>query len=156
MKTTLFSVGTKMPRWVQDGFHVYEKRIVRELGFASVEIPLTKRSKTQSIEQCVEKEATLLLSKIESSDYVIAFEVTGKSLDTPALAHRIQQFKNDGRNPSFIIGGPDGLADSVLQRANEHWSLSALTLPHPLVRILVAEQLYRAITLLAGHPYHRD
>ena len=145
-----------MPRWVQEGFHEYQKRISREFGFSSIEVPLARRTRTHTVQQCLDKEGELLLARIKPDDYVIAFEVGGKSIDTAELAQRLQDFRQAGQNPVFLIGGPDGLAASCLGRADECWSLSALTLPHPLVRILVAEQIYRASTLLAGHPYHRE
>jgi len=156
MKIRLLTVGTKMPGWVQAGIEEYEKRCSRYLGFALVEVPMAKRAKTASIEQCVQKESDELLARVQPDDFVVALEVTGKTFTTEVLADRIDQFRAEGKNLSLLVGGPDGLGSECRQRANECWSLSALTLPHPLVRILVVEQLYRAASILQGHPYHRD
>ncbi|MFN3162670.1 MAG: 23S rRNA (pseudouridine(1915)-N(3))-methyltransferase RlmH [Pseudohongiellaceae bacterium] len=156
MKITLLSVGTRMPRWVEEGVQEYTRRIQHELGFSVQEIPLPRRTKTTTIEQCIQKEGTAMLNKLPPADYVVALDVAGKSLDTAGLADKLGQFQSMGRNVSLLVGGPDGLHGECLARADERWSLSALTLPHPLVRILVAEQLYRAQSLRAGHPYHRQ
>jgi len=156
MKITLLSVGTRMPGWVEEGVQEYARRIEHELGFSVQEIPLARRNKTTNVEQCVLKEGAAMLDKLTASDYVVALDVAGKRLDTPALAQKLEQFQSRGGNVSLLVGGPDGLHAKCLARADERWSLSALTLPHPLVRILVAEQLYRAQSLRAGHPYHRQ
>lgn len=156
MKITLVSVGTRMPGWVEEGVREYARRIQHELGFSVQEIPLVRRSKTTSTELCMQKEGAAILARLPDTDYVVALDVAGKSLDTEALAGKLEQFQSMGRNVSLLVGGPDGLHQECLARAEERWSLSALTLPHPLVRILVAEQLYRAQSLRAGHPYHRQ
>ena len=103
----------------------------------------------------MQKEAEGILARIQSNDYVITLEVAGIHYSTEQIAERIAEFKTDGRNVVFLAGGPDGLNESCKVRANEKWSLSKLTLPHPLVRILLVEQLYRANSILEGHPYHR-
>lgn len=156
MKIRLISVGTKMPSWVAEGTAEYAKRIKRELGFSLEEIPLAKRSKSQTLEQSMMKEGDSMLARIGSDDLVVALDVKGQALSTADLAARLKHFKQEGRNVSLLIGGPDGLDPRCLQRSNEKWSLSALTMPHPLVRILITEQLYRAHSLLQGHPYHRE
>ena len=134
----------------------YERRMVDYLGFSLIEIPLAKRTKSSNIRSCREKEAEDLLARLQQDDYVVALDVAGKIVDTAYLAKRLQEFRDKNQALSLLVGGPDGLSDSCLARANERWSLSALTLPHPLVRILVAEQLYRASSILRGHPYHRE
>ncbi len=156
MKFRLISIGTKMPRWVQEGVEEYRKRIVNDLNFSLVELPMAKRSKTQTAEQCREKEGEAILASLQEADYVVSLEVQGKTLDTAALARRLDYFKQEGRNVSLLVGGPDGLSSACDRRADESWSLSALTLPHPLVRVLLLEQLYRANSLSKGHPYHRE
>ena len=156
MKIRLLTVGTRMPAWVQAGCAEYEKRCARYLGLTLVEVPMAKRSKTTSIEQCIQKESEDLLARVAPEDFVVALEVSGKSLSTEDLAMRIAEFRREGRNLALLVGGPDGLGEACGKRANESWSLSALTLPHPLVRILVTEQLYRVASILQGHPYHRD
>ncbi len=145
-----------MPRWVQEGVEEYRKRIENDLGFSVIEVPLVKRTSSQTVEQCVQKEGAALIGRLQRGDFVVALEVTGKVLDTPALARRIDELRLEGRNLSLLVGGPDGLSPDCLSRANETWSLSALTIPHPLVRILLTEQLYRASSILKGHPYHRS
>ncbi|MEQ8406987.1 MAG: 23S rRNA (pseudouridine(1915)-N(3))-methyltransferase RlmH [Gammaproteobacteria bacterium] len=156
MKITLLAVGSKMPQWVQQGVDEYAKRIEHELGFSIIEIPLAKRSKTQSVEQMMQKEGAALLGKVPKGDHLVALEVGGKKLSTSDLATRLQVLNDDGRNLSLLIGGPDGLASTCRQQAVESWSLSSLTLPHPLVRVLLTEQLYRAWSVVKGHPYHRE
>lgn len=156
MKIRLLTVGTRMPAWVQSGIDEYAKRFAQYLGFSVVEIPLAKRGKSISVEQSIKKEADELLSCVRPDDFVVALEVNGKSLGTEALAQRIAALRLEGRNLTLLAGGPDGLGADCRARANECWSLSALTLPHPLVRILVTEQLYRVASILQGHPYHRE
>jgi 23S rRNA (pseudouridine1915-N3)-methyltransferase len=155
MKLKLISIGTKMPRWVQEGVDEYSKRIVGDLGFSLLELPMAKRTKAQSPEVCREKEGEAILASVQDADYVVSLEVLGKPLDTPALAARLEHFKSQGRNICLLVGGPDGLSKACAARADESWSLSALTLPHPLVRVIMVEQLYRASSLSKGHPYHR-
>lgn len=156
MKIKLYSVGTRMPAWVEQGVQEYARRIQHELGFSVQEIPLPRRSKTTTVEQCMQKESAAILGKLPVTDSVVALDVAGRSLDTRALAGRLEHFQSLGRDLSLLVGGPDGLHPDCLARADERWSLSALTLPHPLVRILVAEQIYRAHSLRTGHPYHRE
>ena len=156
MKVKLISVGTKMPGWVQQGVEEYAKRIASELGFTVCEVPMAKRTKTANIEQCVQKEGDSILAALGKGDYLIALDVLGKQISTESLADRLAELKQEGLNISLIVGGPDGLSKECLSRANETWSLSKMAMPHPLVRIMVAEQLYRATTILKGHPYHRS
>ncbi|MCG8413020.1 MAG: 23S rRNA (pseudouridine(1915)-N(3))-methyltransferase RlmH [Pseudomonadales bacterium] len=155
MKLKLICVGDRMPIWVQQGTDEYAKRIQRELGFSLVEVPIARRSKALSVEKCLDKEAADLLAKIGPNDYVVALEVTGKAFTTEGFAAEIERLRDQGQNLCLLIGGPDGLAERILQRANGKWSLSRMTLPHPLARVLLVEQLYRAASILKGHPYHR-
>lgn len=155
MKVKLICIGNRMPKWVDEGTEEFAKRIRSELGFSLVEIPLAKRSKATSVDQCLTKEADNILSNLSADDFVVAFDVQGKSKSTEQLAAHIQRLRQDGQNLALIIGGPDGLHDSVLKRANASWALSAMVMPHGLVRVLVTEQLYRAHSLIQGHPYHR-
>lgn len=156
MKVRLVAVGTRMPRWVQQGIAEYEKRIRRELGFSIAEVALERRSKSRTINQNVQAEGEAMLRHVHRDDFVIALEVKGKTLDTATLARRLDEMKLGGGNLCFLIGGPDGLSAQCQARADECWSLSALTFPHPLVRILLVEQLYRASCVSKGHPYHRE
>lgn len=155
MKIKLISVGTRMPAWVEQGVQEYSKRLPAEFSFESVEVPLGKRGKSASTQQAMRQEEEALLARLGSRDYVVALDVQGKVLSTEEMTTRISTIRDDGQHLSFLVGGPDGLTQNCLNRANERWSLSALTLPHPLVRIVMAEQMYRVWSLISGHPYHR-
>ncbi|MDO8909586.1 MAG: 23S rRNA (pseudouridine(1915)-N(3))-methyltransferase RlmH [Pseudohongiella sp.] len=155
MKINLISVGTRMPDWVQQGMLEYSKRLPAEFSFNCIEVPLGKRSKNTDPHQAMKQEGEALLSRLSSRDYVVALDVLGRSFTTEAMAARIGTIRDDSRHLSLLVGGPDGLSQDCLARADERWSLSALTLPHPLVRIVIAEQIYRVWSVLAGHPYHR-
>lgn len=145
-----------MPSWVEGGVTEYTKRLPADFALSLMEVPLAKRGKSIAIEQAIKKESDALLNRVRPQDYVVAMEVEGRSLSTELLAARIEAIRMEGRNIALLVGGPDGLGASCLARADEKWSLSALTLPHPLVRILIAEQLYRAWSILNAHPYHRS
>ncbi len=119
MKITLLSVGTRMPRWVEEGVQEYTRRIQHELGFSVQEIPLPRRNKTTTIDQCIQKEGAAMLGKLPTADYVVALDVAGKSLDTTGLADKLGQFQSMGRNVSLLVGGPDGLHGDCLARADE-------------------------------------
>lgn len=155
MKINLVCVGTKMPAWVEAGFSEYSKRLPADFALSVTEIALGKRGKGGDIKQAIKKETDAVLAKLKDADHVVALEVTGKRLSTEALAERVDSIRMDGKNIALLVGGPDGLGQACRDRANEQWSLSALTLPHPLVRIVLAEQIYRAWSILNGHPYHR-
>jgi 23S rRNA (pseudouridine1915-N3)-methyltransferase len=144
-----------MPAWVEQGVHEYSKRLPAEFSFNCIEVPLGKRGKSSTVEQAMRQEEEALLARIGPRDYLVALDVQGKALSTEAMAARVSQIRDEGRHLSFLVGGPDGLTQTCLQRADERWSLSALTLPHPLVRTVMAEQMYRVWSLLSGHPYHR-
>ncbi len=144
-----------MPGWVDAGVAEYTKRLPAEFALQLSDVPLGRRGKGLDVEQAVRKETEALLARVRPQEHVVALEVSGLRVSTEALAQRLDAIRRDGRNLVLLVGGPDGLGDACLQRADEKWSLSALTLPHPLVRIVVAEQIYRAWTLLNGHPYHR-
>ncbi len=145
-----------MPPWVSQGVEEYSKRMPRELGIEWKELPLAPRGKGSNSRQLKEKEGELILRAIPASDRVIALDVRGKSLSTENLAKQLSSWQMSGENYSLLIGGPDGLSGACLERAERRWSLSELTLPHPLVRVVLAEQLYRAWTITVNHPYHRQ
>jgi 23S rRNA (pseudouridine1915-N3)-methyltransferase len=155
MKLTIIAVGTRMPDWVQAGYSEYAKRLPRECALELKEIPLATRSKNTDIARAIEKESESILASIPTQERVIALDVLGKPQTTQTLADALRDWQMQGGNTSLLIGGPDGLSANCLARANQRWSLSGLTLPHPLVRIVLAEQLYRAWSLLNHHPYHR-
>jgi 23S rRNA (pseudouridine1915-N3)-methyltransferase len=155
MRVSLIAVGTRMPAWVEAGVSEYRKRLPPELQLDIREIALAKRGKNADIARAMQQEGAAMLAAIAPRDVVIALDVQGKLLSTEQLAARIAQWQLSGDNFSLLVGGPDGLAPDCLSRATERWSLSALTLPHPLVRVLIAEQLYRAWSINNNHPYHR-
>lgn len=156
MKIRLVAAGTRMPEWVDAGFKDYAKRMPRECRLELVEIQLARQRRSGDIARAVRDEGERMLAAAERSAMAIALDVKGKALDTPQLARRLQDWMQDGRNVDLFVGGPDGLAPECLERATMRWSLSPLTLPHGLVRVVVAEQLYRALSILKGHPYHRE
>ena len=155
MRLKIIAVGTKMPAWVEQGYNEYAKRLPPELKLEIVEIPLGHRGKGADLKRAIAKEGEAMMKAIAPQEHVIALEVGGKPWSTEQLASKLREWQGAGDNFSLLIGGPDGLAPECLARANSKWSLSNLTLPHPLVRILLAEQIYRAWSINSGHPYHR-
>jgi 23S rRNA (pseudouridine1915-N3)-methyltransferase len=156
MKFKILSIGQKMPKWVSLGFEEYTKRMPRECSVDVVELPVGKRSKQSDIQRVIEDEGKRLLDKIKPSDFVVALEITGKQWSTAGLAQKLQSWQGIHQHIIVLIGGPDGLSDTCLKRANDTWCLSELTFPHPLVRVILAEQLYRGWSLMNNHPYHRE
>lgn len=156
MRIQLIAVGTRMPGWVTEGYREYARRLPRECSLQLIEIPPCKRKKTLSTERIREEEGRQLLAAIPRQATVVALDLSGSSWSTEALASRMQDWLQEGRDIALLVGGADGLADACLARADLHWSLSAHTLPHALVRVVIAEQVYRAWTILSGHPYHRS
>ena len=155
MRLSIIAVGGKMPAWVEQGVQDYGVRMPRELKLQWREIPLAKRGKDNNAQALCRREGEQILKAIPTGDQVIALDVKGASWSTEQLAQKLGDWQMSGDNFSLLIGGPDGLSPQCLQRAGQTWSLSKLTLPHPLVRVLLAEQLYRAWTITVKHPYHR-
>ncbi len=155
MKIRLLTVGTKMPEWVNSGFREYSKRMPPELKVELIEVPIGIRGRNPST-QPIENQGRALLKYIGQQDFVVALEVLGKSQSTETLARQLENWQMSGQDLCLLIGGPDGLSAHCLARANLKLSLSDLTLPHPIVRILVMEQLYRVWTINTNHPYHRS
>lgn len=155
MKVRLLAVGTKMPAWVEEGVATYRKRLPREFALEVQEIAPGMRGKGHSIEKARQREAEGIRACLKRQETVIALEVRGVRWTTEQLAEQTRQWQRSGGNVALLVGGPDGLDPELSQGADHSWSLSPLTLPHPLVRVLLAEQLYRAWTLSTGHPYHR-
>ena len=155
MRLSIVAVGGKMPAWVEAGVQDYGGRMPRELKLQWREIPLAKRGKDNNAQALCRREGEQILKAIPAGDQVIALDVKGASWSTEQLAQKLTDWQMSGDNFSLLIGGPDGLSPECLQRAGHSWSLSKLTLPHPLVRVLLAEQLYRAWTITVKHPYHR-
>ncbi len=156
MRISVLAVGTRMPSWVTQGVEEYCKRLPRELKLQWREIPLARRGQGAKPEQLREREGEQLLKAVPPGDKVIALDVLGKRITTEQLAQQLEAWQMSGDNYSLLVGGPDGLSPQCLERAAARWSLSDLTLPHPLVRVLLAEQLYRAWTITVNHPYHRE
>ncbi len=156
MKIKIIAVGTKMPAWVETAFKNYIQRLPHDCRVELIEIPASKRTRNQLANQWMEKEGELILKVINKSDWVVALEVKGKSWTTSQLASQITRWQSMGNNIALLVGGPDGLSQNCLSRANQSWSLSALTLPHPMVRVVLSEALYRAWSVTTNHPYHRE
>lgn len=155
MRIRLITIGNKMPAWVNQGFQEYVQRFSAFFSFELIEIPLEKRTKNQAPTRAIEQEGEKMLATIKPHHRVIALEIKGQQWSTEQLATHIKNWQFDGKNIDFLIGGPDGLSTICLEKAETKWSLGALTLPHPLVRIILVEQLYRAFSILQNHPYHR-
>lgn len=155
MLLRLIAIGNKMPSWVEQGYEEYAKRLPAGYTLKLLEISPEKRTKQADIKRITEKEGEKMLAALKPGNLVVALDVKGQAWSTEQLATHLQVWHNENRDVDFLVGGPEGLADACLQRASLKISLSNLTLPHPLVRIVVAEQLYRAWSILQGHPYHR-
>ena len=156
MHIRLLAVGDRQPAWVISACERYIERLPRAWKFRTDAIATVHRGKNDKPEQAINTESDTLLAKIPSSERVILLDEKGQQYSSKELAGRLSDWQSDGRDMCFVIGGPDGVADTLRQRADTVWSLSLLTLPHGLVRVLLAEQLYRAWSLQTGHPYHRE
>lgn len=152
MRITLLAIGKKMPSWVDTGFSEYARRLRGSCTLELVELAQLRHNNSDQLRQ---RESELLLARIPAGNHVVALDNRGEEWDTSRTASELQSWKAMGQDICILIGGPEGLTDQVLQRASQSWSLSRLTFPHPLVRIIVAEQLYRAESILNNHPYHR-
>ncbi len=155
MRIHLLAVGSRMPRWVDAGYEDYARRLPRECSLHLVEIPLVRRTRTGDPRRAREREGERLLRAIPDGARVVALDEGGAGWRTRDVARRLSRWMLEGRDLALLVGGPDGLARACQERAEARWSLSPLTLPHGLVRIIVAEQMYRAWSLLHHHPYHR-
>jgi len=155
MKCRLIAAGTRLPDWVNSGFREYQKRLRSPLTLELHEIPVATRRAGENPQRAIQREGADMLAALGKDDYVVALEITAKTMNTEQVSVWLAERMRDGRSLALLIGGPDGLSPACLERADQRWSLSPLTLPHALVRVVVAEQLYRATSLLAGHPYHR-
>lgn len=144
-----------MPAWVDQGFQEYVERMPRQCGLQIKAFPVEKRSKSAVLRNLLEREGERLLAAIPGNAIAVVLDVDGQLWDTQRLAANLGQWLQSGRDAAFLIGGPDGLAPACYGRADYRWSLSPLTLPHGLVRVVVAEQLFRAWSILRNHPYHR-
>jgi 23S rRNA (pseudouridine1915-N3)-methyltransferase len=151
----LVAVGDRQPSWVDDAFATYTERFPRNWNFRLDRIATVRRSRKDGSANAREAEGDLILKKLATGEQLILLDERGSQLTSKSLAGKLSGWQNDGRDLCFAIGGPDGVSDAVRQKADFTWSLSGLTLPHGLARVLLAEQLYRAWSLMHGHPYHR-
>jgi 23S rRNA (pseudouridine1915-N3)-methyltransferase len=155
MKAKIICIGQKMPSWVTEGCESYLKRISSPDKLSIEEVPLLKRSKNQDPSPQIDKEGKKMLAKIPKQSLVVALDLKGKSMSSPELATFIRQKSISHPSFCFLIGGPEGLSKECLTQSDYKWSLSDLTLAHPLARLMVSEALYRAWSILQGLPYHK-
>lgn len=151
----IIAVGTKMPGWVTQGVEEYIRRMPSECQVKFVELPLGQRVKSKNIKQAMQQEEKSILAAIPNNALVIAMEVKAKIWSTEVLSEKIQYWMQSGKDIALLVGGPDGMTQACINTASDKWSLSNLTLPHPLVRIILAEQLYRGLMIIKNHPYHK-
>lgn len=155
MKIRLLTITHKSPAWIQEGYHDYAKRLPASCQLELVEIAAEKRTANADLKRITEREGEKMLNAIKPTHKVIALDVKGNLWTTEQLAEQLANWHQDGRHIDLLVGGPEGLAPACLAKAEQRWSLSPLTFPHILVRLIVAEQIYRAWSILQQHPYHR-
>jgi 23S rRNA (pseudouridine1915-N3)-methyltransferase len=155
MHICILSVCGKAPAWVHEGFVTYTKRLPKEMSVTLKEIPAANRA-THPVAKCLELEAKLLLAAIPKQAHVVALDEHGALWDSVQLADKINHWQSESQTICLLIGGPDGFHSTIHTHVHETWSLSKLTLPHALIRVILAEQIYRAWTILNKHPYHRS
>ena len=155
MQIELIAAGTREPTWVTEGYKEYQKRLPKEWQLVLSEIPVAHRSKSQSVEKLKEEEGKKMLERVKSGGIVIAMDSRGSDWTTEKLAVRFTDWLQNANQVQLMVGGPDGLSKGCLQRADLTWSLSRLTFPHFMVRLLLAEQIYRAWSVINHHPYHK-
>ena len=155
MQLLVAAVGQRMPSWVTEAWTEYTRRMPPGMTISLREISLAKRSKNADTKRLTAVESKALYAVMPKRARVIALDVKGQAWSTEKLALRLEQWMGDGRDVGFMIGGPDGIDADIMRKADDRWSLGPLTLPHPLVRVVLAEQLYRAWTITQNHPYHR-
>ena len=155
MKLHLLAVGEKMPGWVQQAYQIYLQRLPSNLQPVLHEVPLAPRTKNTEVTKALATEGARMLKLVPPQAHAVALDIDGTPWSTEQLARSLERWQMAAAPVALMVGGPDGLAPECLQRADQRWSLGPLTLPHPLVRVLLAEQIYRAFSILQGHPYHR-
>jgi 23S rRNA (pseudouridine1915-N3)-methyltransferase len=154
VKLRLIAVGTRSPEWLSTGFNDFVRRVPVQGRLELLEIPAANR-KGWPVARILAEEGARILARVGAGDHVVVLDVGGQTCSTEVFSRKLDDWRMRGNDVSFLVGGADGLHESCLERANEALSLSALTFPHQLVRVILAEQLYRAWTLQHGHPYHR-
>ncbi len=155
MHIRLLAVGDRQPAWVNDAYKSYAERFPREWKFRLDTIPTVRRGKNDKSRQAMEAEGEQVIARLQDAEQLVLLDERGKPLSSEGLASKLADWQRDGRDLCLLIGGPDGVSDACRRRADFTWSLSSMTLPHGLARVLVAEQLYRAWSMHSGHPYHR-
>ncbi len=155
LKITVVTMGNKMPAWVDQAVKDYAKRLQDGVTLAIIEIPLLRRGKSTDISRILEKELAMMQDAIPNNARVISLDLTGEAFTSEQLAEKIARLQQITSHLCFLIGGPEGLARTLVARSDERWSLSKLTLPHTLVRVTLVEALYRAWSILNNHPYHK-
>lgn len=155
MDVLILAVGTRMPAWVDQAYADYEKRMPADAQLRLIEIKPEKRLGGRTPAQLMAAEAARIQAVLPRGAFCVVLDERGKQLSSTGLAEAWQSWRAHGRELAFIIGGADGLAPELKAHASFLWALSALTLPHALVRVILVEQLYRAVTILQQHPYHR-
>lgn len=155
MRILLLAVGQKMPVWIEQGYQEYAQRMPAEARLELKEIAPGKRGKNADIKRIVDDEGQRLIAAIPRSAHIVVLDVEGREHSTEQLAQRMDDWMHSGQDICLLVGGPEGLSAECRALAHEKWSLSTLTFPHPLVRVILAEQLYRAWSVLRNHPYHR-
>ena len=156
MHIRLLAVGERQPAWVDDAFRIYAGRFPPQWKFRLDVIATAKRSKSEDAQRAVEAEGEQILAKLAADEQVVLLDEKGRQPTSQDLATKVSAWQADGRDLCFVIGGPDGISPDCRARAGFVWSLSNLTLPHGLARVIFAEQMYRAWSLMSGHPYHRS
>ena len=156
MRVSILSVGHKMPAWIQEGYQEYARRMPPEIRVELIELKPEERTSGKTVEKARALEGARILAAAPEGVELIALDEKGRAVTTQGLSVMLAGWMRDGTHPAFVIGGADGLSDEVRERATRLVSLSSLTLPHALVRVVLAEQLYRAWSILARHPYHRE
>ena len=156
MHIRLIAVGDRQPSWVDSAFENYVQRLPKQWQFRIDVVATASRAKNSSADSAKHAEGQKVLAKIKSPECVVVLDERGKQYSSEELSASLDNWQRDGRDLTFVIGGPDGVSEDCMNRADLRWSLSRLTLPHGLARVFFAEQLYRAWTLSTGHPYHRS
>ena len=156
MQIDLIAVGKRMPDWIESGIKEYKKRLPKQINFNLIEIAPAVRSKSDNAENYKQKEEIKILEAVSPDSIIIALDEHGRLISSQSLADQLQNWIDNQQHVCLIIGGADGLSKTILKKAHHTWSLSKMTLPHGLVRVIMVEQLYRAWTITQNHPYHRE
>ena len=153
MRLRVLALGNKMPAWVEEGVTEYARRMPLEFNLEWLDIPVARRGRGTA-SRYLELEAEAIQARL-GNDYLVALDVQGREVSTDWIAGRFDQWQMEGQRVSIVIGGPDGLHQSILSASRERWSFGRITMPHPLARVILSEQIYRAWSIQTGHPYHR-